>query len=113
MRLAGRKAVITGAGGATGKVFAPVRAREGCDVAGLDVAAEGLELFGAGVRETGREALELKADITDLDAIQSAIDEVVRAWDGIDILVNNAGGGMVRPFHEMTAAEWQRMVEVN
>jgi 3-oxoacyl-[acyl-carrier protein] reductase len=113
MRLAGRKAVITGAGGAMGKVFAQVLAREGCDVTGLDVAAEGLELFGAAVRETGREALELKADITDLDATQGAIDEVVRAWDGIDILVNNAGGGMVRPFHEMTAAEWQRMVDVN
>lgn len=54
-------------------------AREGCDVAGLDLAASG-----AAVRETGREALELKADITDLDATLSAVDEVTRAWGGVD-----------------------------
>ncbi|MCG5217951.1 SDR family oxidoreductase [Streptosporangium sp. KLBMP 9127] len=113
MRLAGRKAVVTGAGGAMGKVFAQVLAKEGCDVAGLDVAADGLERFGAAVRETGRAALEVKADITDLDATENAIEEVRAAWGGIDILVNNAGGGMVRRFHEMTAAEWRQMVDVN
>ncbi|MGP3960200.1 SDR family NAD(P)-dependent oxidoreductase [Nonomuraea sp. 3N208] len=111
MRLAGRKAVVTGAGGAMGKVFAQVLAREGCDVAGLDV--QGLEEFGDAVRATGRAALELKADITDLDATQAAVGQIADAWGGVDILVNNAGGGMVRKFHEMTADEWRRMIDVN
>ncbi|TMR97898.1 SDR family NAD(P)-dependent oxidoreductase [Nonomuraea basaltis] len=111
MRLAGKKAVVTGAGGAMGKVFSEVLAREGCDVAGLDV--QGLDLFGDAVRATGRAALELKADITDLEATQAAIGQAVEAWGGVDILVNNAGGGMVRKFHEMTADEWRRMVDVN
>ncbi|MEO3863501.1 SDR family NAD(P)-dependent oxidoreductase [Acrocarpospora sp. B8E8] len=113
MRLAGRKALVTGAGGAMGKVFAQALAAEGCDVAGLDVAADGLGLFGEAVRAAGRQALELKTDITDFAATRDAVGEVVQAWGGLDILVNNAGGGMVRPFHEMTEQEWQRMVDVN
>ncbi|GAA4489886.1 acetoacetyl-CoA reductase [Actinoallomurus oryzae] len=113
MRLAGKKAVVTGAGGALGQVISRALAQEGCDVAGVDLAQEGLTRFGKTVRELGREALELDTDLTDFDDVQRAAGQVRDAWGGIDILVNGAGGGMVRPFAEMTPQEWQRMVDNN
>ncbi|GAA5059860.1 3-oxoacyl-[acyl-carrier protein] reductase [Thermocatellispora tengchongensis] len=113
MRLAGKKAIVTGAGGALGATIARTLAREGCDVAGLDIAPDGLAATADAVRALGREALEVKADITGFDATQTAVGEVIAAWGGVDILVNNAGGGMVRWFHEMSAEDWRRMTDVN
>ena len=47
-------------------------------------------------------------DVTDANAVQSALGGLV-----VDVLVNNAGVAVMRPFLEMTAEEWHRMVDVN
>lgn len=92
-RLAGRRALITGADSGIGAAVALAFAREGADVAIAHLPAEQedadriLDL----VREAGRTAVDVPADLTDHAA---AIDTVQRAVDGLgglDILVNNAG----------------------
>jgi 3-oxoacyl-[acyl-carrier protein] reductase len=113
MRLQGKRAIVTGAAGALGTVIARTLAREGADVAGLDLNAEGLELTAELVRAEGRRALSAPADLTDFDAVQAAVQSIIAEWGGVDILLNGAGGGAVSFFHEMTPETWQTQLDRN
>lgn len=112
-RLQGHRAIVTGAAGALGRVIATTLAREGADVAGLDLNAEGLDQTAALVRAQGTRSFSAVADLTDLAAVQTAVAAVVAEWGGVDILLNGAGGGAVAPFHEMTAEIWQTQLDRN
>ncbi len=112
-RLQGKRAIVTGAAGALGRVIAETLAREGADVAGLDLNAPGLEDTAAIVRGHGVRALSATADLTDFDAVQSAVGGIIAEWGGVDILLNGAGGGAVTFFHEMTPEIWQTQLDRN
>ncbi|WP_238005424.1 SDR family NAD(P)-dependent oxidoreductase [Dactylosporangium sp. AC04546] len=113
MNLAGKRAIVTGAAGALGRVIADHLAAAGADVAGLDLNADGLATVADQVRKHGVEALAVPADLTDFAAVDAAAGRVVDAWGGVDILVNGAGGGAVAPFHEMTAQVWATQIDRN
>lgn len=113
MRLEGRRALLTGAAGALGGVIAAALASEGADVALLDLDAAGLDRTASRVREVGTSAMAQTVDLTDFDAVQRSIGDVVDAWDGLDILVNAAGGGAVSFFHEMNYATWTTQIDRN
>lgn len=113
MRLEGKRAVVTGAAGALGRVIAQTLAREGADVAGLDLNAEGLEVTAELVRAEGRRALSVAVDLTSFDAVQDAVASIVADWGGVDILLNGAGGGAVSLFHEMTPETWATQLDRN
>ena len=113
MRLQGKRAIVTGAAGALGRVIAETLAAEGADVAGLDLNAEGLEATAELVRSHGVRAYSATADLTDFDAVQDAVAGVVAEWGGVDILLNGAGGGAVSFFHEMTAETWHTQISRN
>ena len=112
-RLAGKRAIVTGAAGALGRVIAETLAKEGADVAGLDLNAAGLEETAATVRSHGVRALSATADLTDFDAVQDAVGGIIAEWGGVDILLNGAGGGAVSFFHEMTPETWQVQLDRN
>ncbi|MCU1421139.1 MAG: hypothetical protein JWN36_790 [Microbacteriaceae bacterium] len=112
-RLAGRRAIVTGAAGALGRVIAETLASEGADVAGLDLNGPGLEDTAALVRAKGVRALSATADLTDFAAVQDAVAGIVAEWGGVDILLNGAGGGAVSFFHEMTPETWQIQLDRN
>jgi 3-oxoacyl-[acyl-carrier protein] reductase len=113
MRLQGKRAVITGAAGALGRVIADALAAEGAHVAGLDLNAEGLEQTAASVRSHGVNALSAAVDLTDFEAVQAAVGSIVDEWGGIDILLNGAGGGTVSFFHEMSYETWTTQIDRN
>jgi NAD(P)-dependent dehydrogenase (short-subunit alcohol dehydrogenase family) len=113
MRLHGKRAIVTGAAGALGTVIARTLAREGADVAGLDLNAEGLDRTAELVRAEGRRALSAAVDLTDADAVAAAVDGIVTEWGGIDILLNGAGGGAVSPLHELPPEVWQTQLDRN
>nr|WP_138945488.1 SDR family NAD(P)-dependent oxidoreductase [Plantibacter sp. M259] len=113
MRLQGKRAVITGAAGALGRVIAQKLAAEGADVAGLDLNAAGLEETAELVRAHGVRAAAATADLTDFDAVQAAVGGIVDEWGGVDILLNGAGGGAVSFFHEMTYETWMTQMDRN
>jgi NAD(P)-dependent dehydrogenase (short-subunit alcohol dehydrogenase family) len=113
MRLQGKRAIITGAAGALGRVIAQKLAAEGADVAGLDLDAAGLEETAELVRVHGVRAASATADLTDFDAVQAAVGGIVAEWGGVDILLNGAGGGAVSFFHEMTSETWTTQIDRN
>lgn len=114
MRLAGKRAIVTG--GATGLGAAIVRrfCAEGARVAIADIAeAPGRDLT-ASMVATGGEACFLLLDVTDPAQWSTALAAMTEWWGGIDILVNNAGvaSGLVR-IEDRTPEDWDRIMGIN
>jgi chorismate mutase len=90
-QLAGRRALITGAGGALGRASSLLFAREGAEVVVLDFVAEAAEETARLVREEGGTATPVVADVADEEQVRRAVGEAVDALGGLDLLFNNAG----------------------
>jgi NAD(P)-dependent dehydrogenase (short-subunit alcohol dehydrogenase family) len=113
MVLEGQVAMVTGAGQGIGEAIALRFALEGADVAVVDLNPETADATQRKVRDLGRRAAIKVADVSDPEAIQAAVHEIVNALGRLDVLVNNAGIETRAPFLEITAAEWQRQLDVN
>ena len=103
---------MTGAGGGIGSAIAGRLAEEGATVAVNDLDAERAEATVAAVEEAGGEAFPVVADVTDLEAVEAMVDEVVERA-GLDVLVNNAGWDRIEWFLEQDPDRWDRIVDVN
>ena len=90
MKLAGRTAIVTGAGPNIGQEICKVLAAEGARVACNDVDKARADAAAEGVRKAGGEALALPGDIVDPGQVQAMVGRVVQTFGGVDILVNNA-----------------------
>jgi NAD(P)-dependent dehydrogenase (short-subunit alcohol dehydrogenase family) len=98
-RLAGKAAVVTGAGGGLGRAIANAFAAEGATVALLDVNADLVEAAARAVPE-GR-GVAYVVDVRDRLAVRAAIDAFAASQGGLDILVNNAVAFHYAPLTEM------------
>lgn len=105
--LAGRIALVTGAGSGIGKAIALRLAAEGACVTIADLNASAASDVAA---EIG--GLAVTADVTDADAVQAAIDATVLAFGGIDLVVNNAGLSISKPLLETTERDWDLQHDV-
>jgi NAD(P)-dependent dehydrogenase (short-subunit alcohol dehydrogenase family) len=112
-RLAGRTCVITGGAGGMGRAAARMFARAGARVAILDIQAEAGQRTADEIAAEGGTAMFLPADVSDGGAVRSAIAAVADAWGRIDTLFNHAGTIVVRPFHETTDADYDRLMDIN
>src|SRR5207302_9582925 len=91
-----------GGGTGIGRATAKDMARNGGEVAVLDVGSEGAKRV---AKEIGSAALALACDVTDNESVRRAFDAVVQAFGGIDIVVSNAGAawqGRIGEVHEQT-----------
>lgn len=110
-RLAGKIAIVTGAGGGFGEGIAKRFAAEGARVGVLDLRAEAAERVAA---EIGPQALALAADVTSRAQMEAAAQAVVEAFGAPDILVNNAGWThRNKPMLEVTEEEFDRVYAIN
>lgn len=91
MRVDGKVAVITGAGGDLGRGMALCLAGAGARVLVNDRAGARAEETVGLVRRQGGEALAHEADVTRTDEVRAMMARAVAAWGTVDILVNNAG----------------------
>ena len=105
-RLAGKRAIVTGASRGIGLAIAKSFADEGAFVLAADIALTESDNDNTITRTT--------VDVTDPDAVQAMTQTAVEQLGGIDILVNNAGiGGVGKYLTETTLAEWNRMIHTD
>ena len=113
MRLAGKSAIVTGAGRGIGKATALQFAREGADVLVPDLDLATSEQTAGEIQALGRKGVPLRMDVTRMADIQRMVETAIREFGKIDILVNNAGITQVRDLMKLTEAEWDRTLAVN
>ena len=113
-RLSGRTAVVTGAASGIGAGIAVAFAREGADVAVVDLADEAAALpVLAAIRQCGRRALFVRADVSDEPAVRVMADTVLAEFGRVDVLVNNAGIFTQHLVEDMPVQDWDRVLSVN
>lgn len=111
--LAGRLALVTGAGSGIGRATAVELARRGADVVVTDVDETAAKETVPLVEAAGGEAWAYRLDVADADAWDEVV-AAVRAAHGVpDVVVNNAGIGMGGGFLDTTVEDWQRVLDVN
>jgi glucose 1-dehydrogenase len=112
--LKGQTALVTGGNSGIGLAIAIALGRAGADVVVNYVAKpEDAEAVAAEIRGFGRRALPVKADVSDEAQVQAMFATAVREFGTVDILVSNAGMERNAPIHEMTAAQWDAVLNVN
>lgn len=114
MRLAGKRALVTGAQQGIGRAAVLALAREGADVAvnWLDGEAAAGTLAGE-VRAMGRRAVTAQGSVASSADVARFVGEACDALGGLDILVNNAGVFPRSPFLALAEAEWDQVLGVN
>jgi NAD(P)-dependent dehydrogenase (short-subunit alcohol dehydrogenase family) len=114
MELKGRYALVTGAGSGLGEAATLKLAAAGADVALLGRTRDELEAVAARVREIGRTALVLVADISDDAQVRDAFATIGREFDRLDFVFANAGiNGTWAPIEELSHADWSRTQSIN
>jgi NAD(P)-dependent dehydrogenase (short-subunit alcohol dehydrogenase family) len=110
MRLAGKRAIVTGGGSGIGKAIAAALAREGAHVVICGRDARKLELAAA---EIGPQCLAVAADISHADDTNRLVEQAVQEFKRLDILVNNAGVLLAGTAESLTSEQWEQTFNTN
>jgi glucose 1-dehydrogenase len=112
--LKGQKAIVTGASSGIGAGVAMALGQAGADVV-VNYAgnAAGTIPVIAAIEAAGGRAIAVQADVSDEVQVEAMFDKMMSEFGGVDILVNNAGLQQDAAFHEMTLAQWNRVMNVN
>jgi short-subunit dehydrogenase len=113
MNLAGRVAVITGAGSGIGRATALCLARRGCDLALADLDETGLEQTLAQAAAVGVRVSGHRLDVANRDAVTALPAVVMKAQGRVDLLVNNAGVALAGNFDLVSEADFEWLMEIN
>lgn len=112
-RLAGKTALVTGAAGGIGGAIATAFAREGADVAVLDLKLAAAQAQAASLQQFGVKTSAVAADVSDEKQVNAAVAKAQEDLGRIDILVNNAGIDTTSVVAEMGTEMWDQMIAVN
>ena len=113
MKLAGKVAIITGAGTGIGRACAELFAREGAAVVLAGRRREPLEEVVAAIEKSGGRALAQMCDVTREAEVKALVARSVDTFGGLHLLVNNAAYWMAGTIEETSVEDWEQMMETN
>jgi glucose 1-dehydrogenase len=112
--LKGQTALVTGANSGIGRAIALALGNAGANVViNYVTKPEAAEEVAAEIRKGGQRAMIAQADVSDETQVQAMFAAAVKEFGSLEILVNNAGMEKNSPFHEMTTAQWDQVMNVN
>ncbi|GAA3973964.1 3-ketoacyl-ACP reductase [Pedobacter ginsengiterrae] len=111
--IAGKNALITGAGKGIGKAIAIALAKEGVNVGLLARTQSDLDKLALELKEFGVKISTVTADVSDINSINVAVEKVQSELGFIDILINNAGIGKFAKFLELEPNAWEEIIKIN
>jgi len=112
-KLAGKTAVVTGAGSGIGRAAAVLFAREGAAVAVVDLNAEAAKDTAGEIAASGGSALPVVANVADRLQVTSAFEQIRNEYRRVDVLYNNAGVNSAGSVIDATEDDWDRSFAVN
>ncbi|HKI92325.1 MAG TPA: SDR family NAD(P)-dependent oxidoreductase [Gaiellaceae bacterium] len=113
-RLAGRVALVTGAGRGIGRATAVRLAADGAAVALVARGTDDIESLAAEVHAAGGDALALAADVTDADAVERAVERTLAELGRLDVLVTCAAAPAASgPTEELPLEQWRALVDTD
>lgn len=113
MALTGKVILVTGAAQGIGRGIALRLAKEGADIALVDLKEEGLAKVKKEVEALGRKAATFTADISQRDQVFAVVDKAEKALGGFDVMVNNAGIAQVKAIEEVLPEDVDRIFRIN
>lgn len=110
--LAGKTAIVTGAGSGIGAAIAVRFGAEGANVVVSDINLETAEAKAEKIRNAGGKALAVRANVIASEEVREMVEKAVAAFGSVDILVNNAGLARDARITRMSEADWDLVLDV-
>lgn len=112
-KIAGKRALITGAASGIGRAIALRLAAAQVNLFLVDIDEVGLERVKKETVSLGADTVTQRCDISSADDLQNSVATAIDLWAGVDILVNNAGITYHGMTHLMPEEEWDRLLAIN
>ena len=112
-RLSGKTVVITGGAAGIGRASSLMFAKEGARVVIIDINAEAAKETVEMIASEGGTAHFFLADVSKADQVDKAFDAIKSEIGAYDVLFNHAGTIIVKPLHESTEEDYDRLMDIN
>ncbi|MFC4402474.1 3-ketoacyl-ACP reductase [Gracilibacillus xinjiangensis] len=111
--LQGKVALVTGAGKGIGRSTAIALAKEGVNVGLIARSEADLQSVATEIEGLGVKAAYATADVSSMEQVNQAVDQIQKSLGTTDILINNAGIGKFGKFLELSPEEWKNIIDIN
>jgi 3-oxoacyl-[acyl-carrier protein] reductase len=110
MKLAGKVAMVTGAGRGIGRAVALKLSEEGASLVINDLEKSYAESVAHRIEQSGRVAVPIQADVSSRQDVTQLFEQTIEQFGRLDILINNAGVRKDANFHEMLEKDWDSVI---
>lgn len=111
--MSNKVAVVTGSGQGIGRAIALRLAKDGFNVALVDIKSDKITAVAKEIAAIGRQATTITTDISQRDEVYAAIDKAEKDLGGFDVMVNNAGIAQVNALADVTQEEVEKIFKIN
>ena len=109
----GKVAVVTGAASGIGKEIAHTLAKAGAKIAIADLNLDGAQAVVDEIIAAGGQAMGVAMNVTDEDAVNAGVAQVVEKFGPVDILVSNAGIQIINAIEDYAYSDWKKMLAIH